>query len=213
MHFTLLTIILIVTVLVSMKAMDNERLKDKLMFIPYRCTQNKESYRVFSHILVHADFPHLLFNMLTLFMIGKDLELFLIFQYGELTGEFHFLILYILGAMFATIIPFVRNYNNYNYRSLGASGAVSAIVFAFIVWNPKAELSLMFLPIPMPAYVFGILYLVVEYYLDKKGNTGIAHDAHIGGAIFGVIYILIINIDKGKSLLHLFSNLYGTTIR
>lgn len=204
MSFTLLTIILIITVIVSLNAFKDEHLKEKMMFIPYLCKHENQSYRIFSHILIHADIPHLIFNMMSLYFLGNILEKQLIYQYGIVKGEVHFLVLYLLGAMFATIIPYMRHHEHSNYRSLGASGAVSAVVFAFILWNPTTQLSLMFIPIPLPAYIFGALYLGFEYYMDKKGNTGIAHDAHLGGAIFGVLYILIINIDKGKDLLHLF---------
>ena len=204
MSLSILMLILIITVVVSLNAMNNNSLKDKMMFIPYNCKHYKESYRVISHVVVHADFSHLLFNMMSLYFLGASLENQLIFEYGFMKGEFHFFVLYIAGALFSTIIPFARNQDNPNYRALGASGAVSSIVFAFILWNPTVKLSLMFIPIPMPAYVFGALYLGFEYYMDKKGNTGIAHDAHLGGAIFGIIYILIINIEKGKELLSLF---------
>ncbi len=204
MTFSLLTIILIVTVIVSLRAMNDNNLKEKMMFIPYLCKHQNQSYRIFSHILIHADITHLLFNMMSFFFLGEILELDLISKYGFFQGELHFLIIYLLGAMFATIIPFARHHDHSHYRSLGASGAVSAIIFAFILWNPTVELSLMFIPIPIPAYLFGALYLGFEYYMDKKGNTGIAHDAHLGGAIFGVLYILIINIEKGKDLLNLF---------
>ena len=83
---------------------------------------------------------------------------------------------------------------------------MSAVIFAAILWDPQMELMIMFLPIPIPAYIFGPLYLAFEYWADRRGGTGIAHDAHIGGAIFGVLYVLIINIDKGKEFL---SALFG----
>jgi membrane associated rhomboid family serine protease len=95
----------------------------------------------------------------------------------------------------------MRHQNDPNYRSVGASGAVSAIIFAVIIWVPDLPLNLMFIPIPIPAYIFGVIYLAFEYYAHKKGNTGIAHDAHIGGAVLGIVYVLILNIDKGKEFL------------
>ena len=159
-----------------------------------------------SHILIHADSTHLIFNMLSLYFLGSILEQQFMFQYGTVAGETHFIILYIVGGLFATMIPFIRNQENPSYRSLGASGAVSAVIFAAIIWNPTMELSIMFLPIGIPAYIFGPLYLAFEYWADRRGGTGIAHDAHIGGAIFGVLYVLIINIDKGKEFL---SQIFG----
>lgn len=87
--------------------------------------------------------------------------------------------------------------------SLGASGAVSAVIFAAILWNPTMKLHLLFIPIGIPAYIFGPLYIAYEIYMDKRGNTGIAHDAHIGGAIFGILFVLFTNIDAGKRFIDL----------
>lgn len=198
MTFTLLKIIIIVTVIVSLNAFKDNTLLDKLIYSPYRSKHNREYYRMLGHILIHADSTHLIFNMMSLYFLGSLLEQEFMFQYGGLNGEIHFLVLYILGGLFATLIPYMRNQDNPNYRSLGASGAVSAVIFAAIIWNPTMELGLLFIPIPIPAYIFGPLYLAFEYWADRRGNTGIAHDAHIGGAIFGILYVLIINIDKGK---------------
>jgi membrane associated rhomboid family serine protease len=176
---------------------------EKLIYSPYRSKHYREYYRMLGHILIHADSTHLIFNMMSLYFLGSLLEKEFMFQYGDLNGEIHFLLLYILGGLFATFIPYIRNQDNSNYRSLGASGAVSAVIFAAIIWNPTMQLGLLFIPIPIPAYIFGPLYLAFEYWADRRGNTGIAHDAHIGGAIFGILYVLIINIDKGKESFNL----------
>jgi membrane associated rhomboid family serine protease len=201
MDITLLYILLISTVALSLSYMDKPDSKEKLMFVPYLCKHDNQGYRVFTHLFIHADYAHLAFNMFSFYFLGKSLEQNMILEYGFWQGELHFFMLYFLGGLFATTIPYLRNSENPSYRSLGASGAVSAVVFAFIIWNPNASLSLLFIPIPMPAYVFGILYLAFEYYSDKKKTSNIAHDAHLGGAIFGIIYILIINFEKGKKLL------------
>jgi membrane associated rhomboid family serine protease len=104
----------------------------------------------------------------------------------------------------ATFLPMLKHQDQPSYRSLGASGAVSAVLFAVICWNPTLSLSLMFIPIPIPAYIFGPLYLLFEYYSLKKGNTGIAHDAHIGGAIFGILFVLMLDPSKGIQFVNLF---------
>lgn len=189
------------------------------MFIPYESQRDQSYGRFFTHMLIHADWGHLIFNMFSLYFLGDlllnlgwgyglkngtVLDAGLIGNYGGLIGQMHFLAIYVLGGLFATVIPFMRNKDNPNYRSLGASGAVSAIIFAAIMWNPGIPLNLMFIPIDIPAYIFGPLYLAYEYFADKRGGTGIAHDAHIGGAIFGILYVLIINIDKGKEFLGYF---------
>jgi membrane associated rhomboid family serine protease len=201
MALNVLVIIIIVTVGVSLMAFNNRAMMEKMLYIPYDCKHNNNYSRIFSHILIHADWGHLIFNMMSLYFLGDFLLYSFVFEYGEAMGQFHFLVLYLLGALFATLIPYVRNQDNPNYRSLGASGAVSSVIFAAILWNPTMEIGLLFIPFAIPAYIFGPLYLLYEFYADKKGTTGIAHDAHIGGAIFGVGYILIINLDKGKEFI------------
>lgn len=202
MTLSVLYLIIIATVLVSLNGFNKPEVVDKLIFSPYKVEHYKEYYRVISHVLVHADTTHLIFNMFSLYFLGKFMENQLIMKFGFIAGEFHFVALYVLGALFSTIIPFARNKNNPNYQALGASGAVSAVIFASIIWDPKMELFIMFIPIAIPAYIFGPVYLLFEFIAYKRGNTGIAHDAHIGGAVFGIIYILIINIDKGKDILN-----------
>lgn len=206
MGFSFLFIIVIGTVIISLNAFKDRNLLDKLTYSPYRCKHNGEYYRMLSHVVIHADSTHLIFNMLSLYFLGSKLEQQFMIQYGTGAGEIHFIILYVFGGLFATLIPYIRNHENPSYRSLGASGAVSAVIFAAILWNPRMPLSLMFLPISVPAYIFGPLYLAFEYWADRRGGTGIAHDAHIGGAIFGILYVLIINIDKGKEFL---SQIFG----
>ncbi len=219
MTINILLIIILATVGVSIKAFNDRAFMDRLMFIPYEAQRDQSYSRFLTHILIHADWGHLIFNMFSLYFLGDlllnlgwgyglddgtVLDSGLIGNYGNLMGQLHFLAIYLLGGLFATILPFMRNKDNPNYRSLGASGAVSAIIFAAIMWNPGIPLRLMFIPIDIPAYIFGPLYLAYEYYADKRGGTGIAHDAHIGGAIFGILYVLIINIDKGKEFLSYF---------
>lgn len=212
MILSILFIIIGITVLVSFSALNNRQLRDKLIYSPYRVKHNKEYLRFFGHLFVHGDMTHLLFNMMSLYFLGNVLLNFyaypdanvsdgLIATFGELGGQVHFFILYFFGGLFATIIPYYRNQDNPHYLALGASGAVSSVIFAAMLWNPFMELHLFFIPIGIPAYIFGPLYIAFEIYQDRRGNTGIAHDAHIGGAIFGVLYVLIINIDKGKQLI------------
>ena len=203
-----------ITVLISMNAMNNSDLKYKMMFIPYRVNHNKEYPRILSHVFIHADWGHLFFNMFSLYFLGKVL-LFGVYlddngnviyegfmqTYGNVNGQIHFVLLFVLGGIFASIIPYLRHRENPNYMSLGASGAVSAVIFAFILWCPTMELNLLFIPIPIPAFIFGPLYIGLEIYLDKRGKGNVAHDAHLGGAIFGILYVLFINIDKGKGFI------------
>lgn len=195
---------LILTVVISWQAFQNQALLSRLLLEPYAVKHRGEFYRLLSHMLVHADFAHLAFNMMTLYFIGSYLEQIWQLQFGLMNSRIYLFLLYVVGGLCATLWPMIRNQDNPSYRSLGASGAVSAILFAFILWDPTQSLYLMFIPIPIPAYVFGPLYLAFEYYSMRKGKSGIAHDAHIGGAIFGVLFVLLIAPEKGMQFVHLF---------
>ena len=196
-------IIVALTCLISWQALNNQNFQNLCMFIPYNVKHSNEYYRLLSHVLVHADFAHLAFNMISMFYLGKYLEMQLVYEYGNL-GMYYFIILYLLGGLAATILPYSRNSDNSMYRSLGASGAVSAVVFATIMWNPQLELMLLFIPIPIKAYILGPIYLAVEYYSMRRGGSGIAHDAHIGGALFGILFVLLIDPNKGVEFLRIF---------
>lgn len=205
MSLTLLWILIGITAYVSYTSFQQPEKLTKRLFIPYKVVFKGEYQRLLTGMFIHADWPHLLFNMMSLYFLGSVLILGLndFFAGNEFITNMHFVVLYFIGGMFANLYPLIRHQNNPNYRALGASGAVSAVIFATILWNPSMELMILFLPFPIPAYIFGPLYLAFEYYSMKRGGSGIAHDAHIGGAIFGVIYVLIINIDKGKEFLNL----------
>jgi membrane associated rhomboid family serine protease len=196
-------IIVALTCLISWQALNNQNFQNQCMFIPYNVKHSNEYDRLLSHVLVHADFAHLAFNMISMFYLGKYLEMELVYEYGNL-GMYYFIILYLLGGLAATILPYSRNSDNSMYRSLGASGAVSAVVFATIMWNPQLELMLLFIPIPIKAYILGPIYLAVEYYSMRRGGSGIAHDAHIGGALFGILFVLLIDPNKGVEFLRIF---------
>lgn len=216
MTLNILTIIIAITALISISAFNNRDLIYRYMFIPARIQETGEKYRFFSHIFIHGDYMHLIFNMLSLYFLGNfmldtqggtylengggiiEIQDGWIQKYGFWEGQIMFAILYFAGGLFATLIPYSRHKNNPSYMSLGASGAVSAVIFASIIWNPTMKLHLFFIPIGIPAYIFGPLYIAYEIYMDKRGNTGIAHDAHLGGAIFGILFVLFTNIDAGK---------------
>jgi membrane associated rhomboid family serine protease len=199
-------LILVITILISIKAFEDQNLLNRFMFNPYNVIHKKEWYRIFSHAFIHADFMHLGFNMYVLYMFGvevtpqsqsfyfgfKSLEPALVFDFGTL-GYVYYAILYIGGIAAASVYALLKHKNNPNYNSLGASGAVSAVVFGSILLNPTAQMGLMFIPIYLPAYVFGPLMLVAEYFMSKRGGTKIAHEAHIGGALFGLFFVSLIN--------------------
>jgi len=196
-------IIVGLTCLISIQAFNKQNFQDQCLYVPYNVKHYNEYYRILSHMLVHADFTHLAFNMISLYYLGSYLEMELNYAYGTM-GTYYYMLIYLLGGIAATVLPFIRNSDNSMYRSLGASGAVSSVIFATILWNPELELMLLFIPIPIKAYVLGPLYLAFEYFSMKKGASGIAHDAHIGGAIFGILFVLLIDADKGVKFLEIF---------
>jgi len=194
---SLVLIIIGITVLISFSVDSKPELKEKLLFMPYRIKHNGEYHRMISSIFIHADINHLAFNMLSLYFLGNLFEQQMIQVYGVQLGSVSFILLYLLGGVVAEIYPFFRHQDDYSYRSLGASGAVSAVIFAAIFWNPTMNLYLFFIPLPIPAYIFGPIYLAFEYFSMRRGTSNIAHDTHIGGAIFGIMYVLLLNPNKG----------------
>lgn len=205
-YYPVTLVIIIVTVLLSIRAFKDTEIKYKWINYPYKMNREGEWYRTISHVFIHGDYVHLFFNMFVLFSFGRMMEFEMLRFSGRPFGHIHFFLLYFLGGLAAGVWPYLRNKDNPNYMSLGASGAVSAVLFASILWTPSNGIYLMFIPVEIPAWLFGIAYLAFEYYMSKRGNSGIAHDAHFGGAIFGIIYVLIINFNKGEAFIsHIFS--------
>lgn len=181
-------LLLAVTILISVKAMDDNSLKSRLMLNPYDVIQRKKWYRTFTHAFIHADFAHLFFNMYVLYGFGTLLESDLVYNF-EIKGHFIYAFLYLSAILMASLYSIYKHKENFHYNALGASGAVMGVLFAFILMHPMEKLSLLFIPIGVPAFIFGPLLLFVEFLLSKRGGTGIAHDAHISGAIYGIVFI------------------------
>lgn len=180
--------ILIANLIVSITAFQNREFFFKVDFQPYMIERKKQWYRFITHAFTHADGFHLIVNMYVFYTFGKTVEA----QFEMLFGGrwiAYFLLLYLGGILFSTIPGYARNRNNYNYHAVGASGAVSAVVFAYILINPMNKLGLIFIPgLGIPAILFGLLYLVYEIYMDRNRKGPIAHSAHYFGAIFGLVY-------------------------
>ncbi|MBD80786.1 MAG: rhomboid family intramembrane serine protease [Crocinitomicaceae bacterium] len=185
MSITLL--IIVATALVSISGFSNRTLFHKLDFSPYQVMQRKEWYRLVSHVLLHGDWMHLFVNMFVLFSFGNIVERSFPMLFDG-RGTFYYLLLYVGGAAFASIPALKRYGNNPNYTAIGASGAVAAVLFTSIILLPTSKIYVMFIPIGIPAYLFGPLYIGLEYYLDKRGGGRIAHDAHYWGALFGLVF-------------------------
>jgi membrane associated rhomboid family serine protease len=205
MQLSITLIIIIVTVLVSIGGFSNQKIINDLIFYPPAVSRDKQWYRFFSCGLIHADFGHLLFNMLSLFLFGRFVEEKFMELFGD-TGKWYYLLLYIL-ALFVSLVPtYFKNKDNYHYRSLGASGAVSAIVFAGLMIAPYIEVGFFIIPPIIPGFVFGPLYLLITAWLDRKGGDNINHSAHLWGALFGVLFIIIIGYSVGYNAIEEFIN-------
>jgi membrane associated rhomboid family serine protease len=187
---TLSLVIIIITCIISFTAFNRPDEMDKLSMWPYMVKEHNQYYRFITGGLVHADYMHLGFNMLTLWFFGSNIEI--IFQ--QLFGnKIYFLLFYVLALIVSDIPSYIRHRNNYSYRSIGASGAVSAVVFAAILFQPWATI-LVFV-IPMWAILYGVLFLGYSVYMSRRGGDGINHDAHFWGAIFGVLFPLVLKWD------------------
>ncbi len=164
----------------------------KYMLEPYRVKHNKEWYRVISHGFIHADWSHLIFNMMTLYFAGQTSEKILVQIFSETGAVVAFVLIYLLGMVIAALPALIKHGENPSYRSLGASGAVATMLFFFIMFYPLAKINIFFIPIDIPAWLFGVLYLAAEYYLDKKQQGNVAHDAHFTGALFGIVAAIVV---------------------
>ncbi|HET9429743.1 MAG TPA: rhomboid family intramembrane serine protease [Chitinophagaceae bacterium] len=191
MELSITLIIVIITAIVSFSGFSNHKIIDDLIFYPPAITQRNQWYRFFSCGLIHADTAHLIFNMLSLYLFGgfveeKFVEIF------EGKGKILYLVMYVLALMASLLPTYFKNKDNYHYRSLGASGAVSAVIFAGLLLAPYVEVGFFFIPPFIPGFIFAPLYLVFSAYLERKGGDNINHSAHIWGALFGLAFVFVI---------------------
>lgn len=180
-----LTIVLI-TSLISIMAFYNPQLLNRLQFNAYDIRNRKQGWRFLTYGLVHAGWAHLAINMFVLWSFGRIVYNMYDYYFG-LKGILYFLLLYIGGIMFSVLFDYGRHKNDPWYNAVGASGAVSAVVFASIILYPAGGIYLFFIPIEIPSPVFGILYLIYSAYMARRGKDNIGHDAHFWGAVFGVV--------------------------
>jgi len=182
-------ILIFVTSVISVFALNNEELFAKFKFNAYDVKHNNQWYRFFTYGFLHAGYVHLFINMLVLYSFGNIVETFFHHYFPE-KSVFYYLLLYGGGLILSIVPAFGKYKNDVFYNAVGASGAVSAVVFASIILYPAGKIFLFFIPIPIPAPIFGILYLAYEYYMAKHGRDNIGHDAHLWGAIFGIIFTI-----------------------
>lgn len=189
-------LIIAITAIISILSFNNRALFYRLQFNAYQVYHRKEVYRLLTHGFVHANWGHLIVNMLVLYFFGGYVEntLKMLAVQGFLKSPvLIYLIMYLSAIVFSSSISLIKFKDNPMYNSVGASGAVSAVVFFMIFFDPWEKLYLYGL-IGIPGIIFGVLYLVYAQYMSRRGGDNINHDAHILGAIFGFVFPLFIDL-------------------
>lgn len=177
------SVIFLFTLVSSLYAFYNHSLYGKFMLHPYSVAKGHNIYTLITSGLIHADYMHLFFNLFTFFAFAFTLE--------QMMGHWQFGLMYILALILSDLPTVFKNKDNFHYHSLGASGAISAVLFSYILYQPLSSIYLMFIPIGIPAIVFGVLYLIYCAYASKNSRDNINHDAHFFGALSGMIFTVI----------------------
>lgn len=187
----MITYILIgVTVLISYLAFQNRDFSDKMQFNAAKIIHQKQYYRLVSHAFIHANWSHLFVNMFVLFFFGRGIEEYF-GMYFDQKATIFYLLLYFGGILASNAWSLIKHQNDYYYNAVGASGAVSAVLFAFIFFDPWGKLYL-FAFLPIPGILFAIGYIFYSYQMSKKSNDNVAHDAHLLGAVFGFLFPILL---------------------
>jgi membrane associated rhomboid family serine protease len=193
-----------ITAVVSFLAFQNVALMEKLQFNAAQVVHRKQYYRLISHAFVHVSWTHLIVNMLVLYFFGRSVENYFGYFF-ENRAEFYFIILYLGGILVSNIWSLIKHQNDYYYNAVGASGAVSAVLFTFIFLDPW-EMLYLFAIIPIPGIVFGAGYLIYSYQMSKRKTDNVAHDAHFLGAVFGFVFPIILKPELFSRFIELLPN-------
>lgn len=187
----MLTLLIIaVTAGLSWAAFGRPRLLARLMLWPPAVSRGRQYDRLLGYGFVHADTMHLLFNMVTLFFFGRAIETALMQRFGLLPGALMFVLFYLSALLMAGLPSYLKHSDDASYRTLGASGAVSAVLFAFIMFAPLAKIIVFPIPVGIPAIVYAVLYVGYSVWMEKRGGDNVNHSAHLFGAAYGVLFVL-----------------------
>jgi len=204
-----MTLILIaITAAVSLLCFSNGRMFQTLQFNAWSTWHDRQWYRMLSYGLVHAGWGHLFFNMLTLYFFGRVVEAYFGSIFGATKGDILYVVFYISALAVSTIGDLVKYRNYPGYNAVGASGAVSAVLFASILFEPTMGIYIYLIPIPVPGYIFAPLYLLYCWYMARRGTDNIGHSAHFWGAVYGLLFPLLL----APHTLHHFLSQLGVTI-
>ncbi len=199
-------IIVIITSVISIIAFSNRTLFSRLQFNPYQVYHRREWYRIITHGFLHADWVHLIVNMLVLYSFGSSVEQDFKFMAARTWMKFPILwyvLFYLLSLIISSLTTLRKHKDDIWYNSVGASGAVSAVLFCCIFFDPNMTLLFMGI-VPIKAFIFGPLYLLYSYYSGRKAADNINHDAHLLGAVFGFCFPMLIDVNLIKWFLEQF---------
>ena len=188
-------IIIAITCIVSILCFNGTLNGNKLIFNAYQVWHRKEWYRMLTSGIIHSGWGHLFFNMLTLFFFGRVVEQYFSAAFGGVLGAVLYVMLYVSALAISSLGDLVKYRDNWNYNALGASGAVSAVLFASILFAPKMGIYIYLIPIPVPGYIFAPLYLLYCWYMAKRNMDNIGHTAHFWGAVYGILFPIICKPD------------------
>ena len=188
-----MTLILIaITAAVSLLCFSNGRMFQALEFNAWSVWHGRQWYRMLSYGLVHAGWGHLFFNMLTLYFFGRVVEAYFGQLFGAQKGDILYIVFYVSALAVSSIGDLVKFRNNPRYNAVGASGAVSSVLFASILFEPTMGIYIYLIPIPVPGYIFAPLYLLYCWYMARRGTDNIGHSAHFWGAVYGLLFPLVL---------------------
>jgi membrane associated rhomboid family serine protease len=194
---TITLILIALNVVISLAALyGDQRIFEAGLLRPYRTVRKQTWYEVITSGFLHASFSHLLVNMFVLFFFGLVME--------QTLGGAHYLALYFSGLIFSSLPSLIQYNDDPNYATVGASGAVQAVLFSYIFVFPTEKIIIILLPIPIPAWIFGIAFLAYSVYEGKYRSGNVNHGAHIAGAIWGILYLILFVPNSVDHILTIF---------
>jgi membrane associated rhomboid family serine protease len=194
MELSVTIVIIVITTGVSLYAMRQPGIQYSLTMNPYMITKRGQFYRLVTSGFIHGDHMHLIFNMFSFYFFGSQLEYIFQYIFGGTMGSIYFILMYVLAIIVSDVPTLFKHQNNQAYNSLGASGAVAAVIFACILFQPLQDIYLY--GIPIPGVILGAVYIIYSYYSSKQSRDNINHDAHLYGALFGLAFCIVLYPDS-----------------